>query len=124
MASRKLADSDVSCTVVPIKRQPVTYCYTRQVPAFNESYDAMESFRSKRMMRRLDCEEFKPYDIVLVEALIVRWPIEETEAMKQARYVKKSWKKWRAEFRLEAMSLLYRGSDHIGSARAGEDLNL
>ena len=76
-------------------------------------------------MSRLRADSLHRHDIVLVESFISRWPIDETEIEKQNKYkYPRTWSRWRAELKLEAISLIFPGSVYMGSSRDGEDLDV
>lgn len=99
-----------------------------QVPRFQRVYDALDKFKGKAQMAKYNVGELKKGDIVLVEMYVTRWAIKDgsvgkTEVDKAKRFKKNQvWNKWNVEFRLDAMSVLYPGSDYeAGGARADED---
>lgn len=62
--------------------------------------------------------ELKRGDIVLVEMYVTRWPVKEEgsdkdDSSKPSYGKKREWKRWNVEFRLDAVSVLYPGSDYV-----------
>lgn len=76
-------------------------------------------------MGKYDTDDLKKGDIVVVEMTIVRWAPKETDgAGKKAPRKRREWKKWNVDFRLEAVSVIYPGSDYADEAEdqaANED---
>lgn len=60
--------------------------------------------------------DLKRGDIVLVEMYVTRWTVKDDATDKgesKPSYGKKrEWKRWNVEFRLDAISVLYPGSDY------------
>ena len=74
-------------------------------------------------MRRLDAETLKPHDLVLVESVVYRWPLEKGE--ERANFWKeRNWKTWKAEYKLDSIYLLFPGSAVISDDKPGEDVEI
>lgn len=85
-------------------------------------------------MRKIPFEELKKGDVVLLEVTVRRWlPAPDdnaepssgtsticsavtTRLMEVVRAVERIWSAWNVGFRMESISLLYKGSDfHVGN---------
>lgn len=83
--------------------------YYTQVRPFKALFDGRQRFhKGYPPMHSLEPVHFSPGDIVLVEAFVTRWL--DVPSDEKAQYKNQPWPRWRAEFRLEAMSLLMRES--------------
>ena len=76
-------------------------------------------------MRRFDCTTLKRGDIVLAEFLVTRWAVKELNEGTGEGPSKpgkgRQWRKWNVEFKLDALSLMSRGSEYyIEPQRADE----
>ena len=118
-----------------------TRCSSR---CFHDVFNAEDVLRAKRFMKRMPCTEVKPGDIVVGEALLVRWQgadkdkqestmaeqgkeiqHSETNANKPNRFRRHTWENWRVELRLEALWYIYAGSDYYSaSAGPGEEVEI
>lgn len=83
-------------------------------------------FKPKAQMDKYSVSDLEKGDIVLVEMYVTRWAIKDekdrAETSKAKRFEKnRSWKKWNVDFRLDAISVLYPGSEYAaGGSRADE----
>ena len=114
-----------------------------KIPAFERIYDALDTYKRKSDMMKLSHNDLKNGDIVMAEFLVTRWvPKDESDevvpiagpSFKKGRAGSKSqsqksgrreWKSWNVEFRLDAISLIYPGSDyHEDRVKPDEDVEL
>ena len=115
-----------------------------QIPAFDRLYDATDTYRRKSDMDQLSADQLELGDLVLAEVFIHRWIAKpettdaegETDALPakkkprtsrygQGRPARREWKEWNVEFRLDALSLLYSGSQYYNVAiKPDEDVVL
>ncbi|KAJ3553064.1 hypothetical protein NM688_g3813 [Phlebia brevispora] len=82
------------------------------IKPFPNVYDATNEFNNKDAMDKLLAADLRVDDIVLTECSVIRWHIrtaEEKQASPGTRNL--PWKKWQAELKLNAISLLYRAAD-------------
>lgn len=88
-----------------------------QVTVFKQLYDATDGYKPKKDMRQIASTEVNPGDLVLIEAMCVRWR-DLTPAEKKAnpQYRKSPWARWRVEFRLDSLSLLAHDAANDGPA--------
>ena len=88
-------------------------------------------------MDRFDPVDLKDGDIILLEAFVVRWPLQDQpkkenmdsddeRKLKAERYKKRrEWKKWAVDLRLDAVSILFQGSEHqVEASKPDEDVNI
>ena len=106
-----------------------------QIPSFDRLYDATDTYRRKSEMDQISADQLDQGDIVLAELFIHRWiakpdlPDADAEIdspsgkskSRSSRYGKgraarREWKEWNVEFRLDALSLLYPGSQYYNVA--------
>lgn len=74
-------------------------------------------------MQRLEPESIKKHDLVLVEALVHRWPL--LKGQERADFWKhKDWTTWRVEFKLDSLYLLFRASAFVNETRPGENFEV
>lgn len=86
-----------------------------QLPRFDRIYDALDVYQHKNKMEDYT-SELKYGDIVLVEMYVTRWVMKDESndkgESKPTYGRKREWKRWSVEFRLDAVSVLYPGSDY------------
>ena len=107
-------------------------------------YDALDTYKRKSAMPRLAAKELKLGDVVLLEVFITRWiPKDDPQlddatpsgsagssakgkgVYRKGRWTKKEWKKWNVQFTLDAISLIYPGSDYyMDEAKADEEVEI
>ena len=106
------------------------------VPPFGRLYDATEKYQRKGDMAPLSPTDFNKGDIVLVEFSVCRWASKKKNdtdqnngdekgkaADKPKQYKRKEWKEWGIDLRLEAMSLLFQGSEFYNELKPDEDFS-
>ena len=110
----------------------------RQIPHFERAYDAQETYKRKSEMPHIAASDLKRGDIVLVEVFVTRWiPKEEDSDLHvgtsygrkgsstKGKAPKKEWKRWNVQFTLDAVSLLYQGSQfYVEETKADEDVEM
>ncbi|KAJ3559085.1 hypothetical protein NM688_g552 [Phlebia brevispora] len=94
-----------------------------RIPPFVDVFDGTSKIKQKAQMTRLDVHDLKPHDLVLIEAMILRWPLERGEERIEF-YKTRNWKTWRTEYKLDAIYLLFPGSTYMDEKRPGEDVEL
>lgn len=86
-----------------------------QLPVFDRIYDALDVYQSKDKMPKYTFD-VKHGDIALIEMYVTRWAVKDDATDKgdnKSNYGRaREWKKWNVEFRLDAISVLYPGSDY------------
>ena len=95
-------------------------------------------------MPHVDAQDLKNGDIVLVEVFVSRWiPKEDTsdgatqsssgsgsasakgKNTSRGRWYKKEWKKWNIQFNLDAISLLFAGSEYyVEESKKDEEVEM
>ena len=107
-----------------------------QIPSFDRVYDATEIYRRKSDMDKVAATSLKLGDIVLAEVFVTRWVPKDEPADSSSnisaqrkklrgRTKKREWKTWNVEFRLDALSLLYPGSEYyVEAAKPDEEVEL
>lgn len=90
-------------------------------------YDATSAYKSKVDMTRYHTTDLKAGDIVLIEMSVIRWA-PKSEAEKKDFSVKgkpfkahKEWRNWNVEFKLDALSVIFPGSDYADHEREDEE---
>ena len=94
-----------------------------ELKPFPRVYDARKKYSGvKSNMPRLPAEEIRVGDIVLIEMSVTRWPVvdppkstqeaKEREDMRKAK-LRAPWTKWKVDLRLEAVSLVFQGSQYV-----------
>ncbi|GJE97113.1 hypothetical protein PsYK624_133240 [Phanerochaete sordida] len=82
---------------------------TTQSP-FSEVYDGRRTFTTKRQMQKYAAGELEKGDIVFVEVKVTRWtPKDPNDSANTNRH---GWTRWIAQFQLQSLTLLYKGSVH------------
>ncbi|KAJ3559809.1 hypothetical protein NM688_g116 [Phlebia brevispora] len=94
-----------------------------KVPPFVDIFDATGKLKQKAFMKRLDAHELKRNDLVLVEAMILQWPLQRGEE-RQEFFRTRNWKNWRTELKLDAIYLLHSADEDGLEQRPGEDIDL
>ncbi|KAJ3536821.1 hypothetical protein NM688_g6786 [Phlebia brevispora] len=94
-----------------------------KVPPFLDVYDATDKMKRKAYLKRIDPLELKAGDLVLVEAIISRWPLQRGEEHLQF-FRTRNWKNWRTEFRLDSIYVLHTRLPAEEDNRPGEDVEL
>ena len=84
----------------------------------------MDVYKNRKTdMLKYETKELKKGDIVVVEMAITRWAIKDEKDKDKTNWKKrKEWKKWNVDFRLEAVALIYPGSDYADDAADKDDL--
>ena len=90
-------------------------------------FDAQTKYTAKIDMFELESTDLKKGDLVLAEFFVTRWiPKENSDTSGtgdgKSRYGRKrEWRRWNVDFKLDALSLLYRGSTYyVEPQRADE----
>lgn len=88
-------------------------------------YDASSAYKAKVDMPRYHTTDLKPGDIVLIEMSVIRWaPKTDSDVSggkkKKSFKARREWRNWNAEFKLDALSLIYTGSDYADNVREDE----
>ena len=65
----------------------------------------------------------KTHDLVMVESLAYRWPLERGEE-RTAFWKGRNWKTWKAEYKLDSIYLLFPGSAVMTDETPGEDVEI
>lgn len=89
------------------------------IPALDRIYDGLETFTTRKADMQTYDDKVKPGDIVLLEMAVTRWaatakPADNANAGSAKVEVppKGTWRRWNIDFRYQAMTILYPGSDY------------